>query len=104
MILPRARAGTGCSIPVSLRSRCTASRRRSQRPKYDAIVSIDVDKNSVQYFPGYENFTQYREHLESQTRFSKASVKAFPTLGCTVTIWRPTPEAAMKEVERTLVR
>jgi hypothetical protein len=73
-------------------------------PKYDAIVSIDVDKNSVQYFPGYENFAQYREHLETQTRFSKASVKQFPALGCTVTIWRPTPEAATKQIERTLVR
>lgn len=73
-------------------------------PRYDAIVSIDVDKDSRQYFPGYENFEQYREHLESQSRFSKASVKAFPSLGCSVTIWRPTQEAAMKQVERSVIR
>jgi hypothetical protein len=73
-------------------------------PKFDAIVSIDVAKDSAQYFPGAEHFTQYREHLESQTRFSKAAVKAFPALGCTVTIWRPTPEAAMKQARESLVR
>jgi hypothetical protein len=73
-------------------------------PKYDAIVSLDVDKKSPQYFPGYESFTQYREHLEARSRFSKAAVREFPELGCTITIWRPTPEAAAREVRNLFVR
>lgn len=60
----------------------------------DAIVSIDVDEKSPQYFPGWESFEQFREHLEAQSAFVKSIERSFPELGCTVTVWRPSLQTA----------
>jgi hypothetical protein len=64
----------------------------------DAIVSIDVDKSSPQYFPSWESYAQFREHLEGQSQFVKTSEKSFPALGCTVSIWRPATRMAIDVV------